>query len=147
MAKIKAIKPHSQTFARDLVTVRQPQNVLPVLQALETCDLDTEHFVVILLDAKHRIRRIDVTSSGTADACIVHPRDVLRPAIEANACAVIVSHNHPSGDPAPSNDDLGLTKRLAKACRIVGITLLDHVIIGGGDHCSLRTDYSSLFEI
>lgn len=93
-------------------------------------DLKKEVFKAVLLDRKNRIlREIDV-SAGSLTASIVHPREVLNPAIRESAAAIICLHNHPSGDPAPSPEDLELTRRLADACRIVGIALLDHVIIG-----------------
>ncbi|MBQ7666473.1 MAG: DNA repair protein RadC [Kiritimatiellae bacterium] len=97
---------------------------------------DTEAFFVLPLDSKSRlcasVRRSDLcTGSGTADATPVHPRDVFREAVKADASFVVVAHNHPSGDPAPSAQDIALTRRLAEAGAAVGIPLLDSLVIGG----------------
>jgi len=97
-----------------------------------------EHFGVILLDTKHRLLRIRVLSVGTLDASIVHPREVFREAALGGAATVVVFHNHPSGDPAPSGDDVALTKRLIKAGEIMGIALLDHVVIADQRFHSMR---------
>jgi DNA repair protein RadC len=75
---------------------------------------------------------IETVSVGSLNASIVHPREVLKPAILASAAGIIVAHNHPSGDPTPSADDVEITKRLARAADIMGIPLLDHVIVGSG---------------
>ena len=89
-----------------------------------------EHFLALLLDTRNQLIKIAEISVGSLDTSIVHPREVFKEAISASAAAVIFVHNHPSGDPAPSEDDIGLTKRLAEAGEIVGIDVLDHVIIG-----------------
>lgn len=96
-----------------------------------------EVFVVALLDTRHRIRSTRLVSLGTLDASLVHPRDVFRWAIRGSAAAIVVAHQHPSGDPEPSLEDVALTRRLAEAGRVVGIPLLDHVIIGDGRWVSL----------
>ncbi len=92
--------------------------------------LDREKCWVICADAKNRVIRFDEISAGTASASVFHPRDFLRPAVRANASAVALIHNHPSGDSSPSSSDLRITKSLAEACRIFEIRLLDHVIVG-----------------
>jgi DNA repair protein RadC len=79
-----------------------------------------------------------MVSKGTLDAALVHPRDVFREAIRRNAAAVVLVHNHPSGDPEPSRDDLELTRRLHRAGALVGIEVLDHVIVAKGGYVSLR---------
>lgn len=96
-------------------------------------DSAVERFYVICLDAKHRIRAIAPLTIGTLDATLVHARDVYRAAIHANAAAVIVAHNHPSGDPMPSPHDYDLTERLRQAGEVIGIKFLDHIIIGHDD--------------
>lgn len=98
-----------------------------------------ERFGVLSLDAKHRPIGWDVISVGTLDATWVHPRDVFRVAIQQNARAIIVAHNHPSGDPSPSPDDVALTDRLRAAGVLMGIDVLDHVIIGDPGFRSLCT--------
>jgi DNA repair protein RadC len=97
-----------------------------------------EQFGVILLDTKHRLLRTTVLSVGTLDASIVHPREVFRAAASAGAAALVLFHNHPSGDPTPSADDITLTRRLVQAGDLMGITVLDHVIIAESRFCSLK---------
>ncbi len=99
---------------------------------------DREHFVVCGLDARHRVRLVHTVAVGTLAYVDVHPREVFRPLVRAGAFAAIVGHNHPSGDPTPSEDDLRLTRRLEEAGRLVGIALLDHLVFGGGAAVSLR---------
>jgi DNA repair protein RadC len=87
-----------------------------------------EHFVAIHLDGRHRPIADSVVSTGTATASLVHPREVFQPAIALGACALLIDHHHPSGDVTPSTEDLDLTRRLAEAGRLLGVTLLDHVV-------------------
>ena len=97
-----------------------------------------EHFGVVLLDTKHRLLRTTVVTIGTLDASIVHPREIFRAATAGGAAAIVLFHNHPSGDPTPSDDDVALTKRLVKAGDLMGITVLDHVIVAENRFYSLR---------
>jgi DNA repair protein RadC len=97
-----------------------------------------EQFGVVLLDTKHRVLRISLLSVGTLDASIVHPREVFRVAANGGAAAIILFHNHPSGDPGPSPDDVALTRRLMRAGEMMGIDVLDHVIIAENRFHSLR---------
>lgn len=92
--------------------------------------LDREKCWVLCTDAKNRVIRFEEVTTGTASASIFHPRDFLRPAVRANASALALVHNHPSGDSTPSASDIRITKSLAEACKIFEIRLLDHVIIG-----------------
>lgn len=95
-----------------------------------TPGLEIEKFWTLCLDRKNRlIRRIEVTS-GTATSSLVHPREVFRDAIRLSASAVIVAHNHPSGDPAPSRADIQVTRQLREAAQVIGIDLLDHIVLG-----------------
>lgn len=89
-----------------------------------------EHFLAFLLDAKNRLIGIHVVSIGTLDAATVHPREVFTPALLTAAKSIVVAHNHPSGDPAPSAEDQLVTDRLRSAGELLGIELLDHVIVG-----------------
>jgi DNA repair protein RadC len=96
-----------------------------------TFDFEKEHFFVIPLNRQnHPKKGLHVISIGHATSCLVHPREVLRPAIMENATAIIVAHNHPSGDPQPSPADIQTTRKLKAACDIMEISFLDHVIIG-----------------
>ncbi len=97
-----------------------------------------EHFILLLLDARHRLMKMAEVSVGSLDASIVHPRETFRAAISAGAAAIILAHNHPSGDPAPSAEDLALTWRLVEGGRLLGIPVLDHVIIGAQRSISLK---------
>ena len=97
-----------------------------------------EHFIAILLDARHRPLRVVPVSIGTLEMSVVHPRETFREAIVGRACAILVAHNHPSGDPSPSPEDLELTRRLVEAGKLIGIPVLDHLIVGGRECVSLR---------
>lgn len=99
-----------------------------------------ETLVAVALNAKNRPIRADVVSVGTATASLIHPRDTFRAAIMAGASSIIVAHNHPSGDPAPSREDREITERLREAARVVGIDLLDHVVCGADAWHSFRED-------
>ena len=99
---------------------------------------DKEAFWALLLDGKHRLMAANLVSVGTLTASLVHPREVYRPAIAQGACAIILVHNHPSGDPDPSPQDLALTERLVAAGALLDIRILDHVIVGRGRYTSLR---------
>jgi DNA repair protein RadC len=91
---------------------------------------DREHFVVLLLDTRHRVIGINTVTVGVLDASLIHPREIFKPAILANAAAIILAHNHPSGDPNPSPEDRAVTRQIAAAGRLMGIPILDHLIIG-----------------
>ena len=95
-------------------------------------DVDREHFVIILLNQKNRINGVNTVSIGSLTASIVHPREVFKSAILSNAASIICGHNHPSGDCQPSREDRALTQRLVEAGKLLGISVLDHVIIGDG---------------
>jgi len=96
--------------------------------------IDREAFVVLILDTKNRIVSVNLASIGSLNQSIVHPREVFKPAVLANAAAIIVAHNHPSGDCTPSGEDIAMTKRLKEASEIMGIPLLDHLVVSG-DGC------------
>jgi DNA repair protein RadC len=101
------------------------------LEPVEVC-------LALLLDAKHNALGIHEIGRGTLDSCLVHPRDVFKAALLANAAAVAVLHNHPSGDPTPSADDVALCARLRQAGTLIGIELLDFLIIGAGRYHSFQ---------
>ena len=94
--------------------------------------------VLLLVNTQYRLLAVHELGRGTLDTCIVHPRDVFKAAILANAAGVIVGHNHPSGEPEPSGDDVALYVRLRDAARIIGIELLDFIIVGEGRYCSFK---------
>lgn len=99
-------------------------------------DSRKEHFLALLLDGKNRIIRRTQVSEGSLNQSIVHPREVFSPAVKESAAAVILVHNHPTGDPAPSAEDIAVTRRLREAGEIMGIRVLDHIIVGDGEYVS-----------
>lgn len=104
----------------------------------DMADLKKEHFRALYLDSRRRLIVGETVSIGTLTASLVHPREVFQPAIERSACSVLVAHNHPSGDPEPSAEDLALTRRLRQAGDILGIELTDHLIVGRDRFVSLK---------
>lgn len=101
-------------------------------------EVDREYFIVLCLDTKNQPTAINVCHIGSLNASIVHPREVLKPAIISNAASIIVAHNHPSNDPTPSREDIEVTKRLAEAGKVIGVELLDHVIVCSDSFVSLK---------
>jgi DNA repair protein RadC len=99
-----------------------------------------EEFHVVLLDTRHRLLRTWLVTRGTADTSLVHSREVFREAVREGASAVILVHNHPSGDPRPSPEDRTVTRQLVEAGNVVGIPVLDHVIVGDGRYVSLAEE-------
>jgi DNA repair protein RadC len=105
-------------------------------QCKDMAELAQESFNVLTLNQKHQVLRRHLISLGTLTGTIVHPREVFRPALVDSAAAVVLVHNHPSGQPAPSRDDIELTARLVEAGRLIGIRVLDHVVVSRGGHYS-----------
>ncbi len=99
--------------------------------------LKKERFLCALLDAKNRVFRETVVSEGTLTSSLVHPREVFRDAIKEAAASVLFVHNHPSGDPNPSRDDIHITKRLVETGKVIGINVIDHIVISDGTYLSL----------
>lgn len=110
----------------------------------ELKDEEQEHFIVLCLNTKNEIIARKTISIGTLDQALVHPRDVFRFAIKSNAARIIAVHNHPSGNPEPSENDKTVTKRLIRSGDILGIEILDHIIVGNDSYISLRE--RGLFE-
>ena len=115
--------------------VLQPEdaaNILKkVLAAEQPIDQDKEHFWIFGLNSQNLVQYLELVSLGTLNASLVHPREVFRLAVMKGIAQIIMAHNHPSGDPEPSRDDLLITKRLVEAGKILGIEVTDHVVIGG----------------
>jgi len=99
-----------------------------------------EKFIVLLLDGRQRVLREHVVSQGTLTASLVHPREVFRPALRESAAAIILVHNHPSGDPTPSCEDREVTQRLVRAGKLLGVRVLDHVVVAERGYCSLNEE-------
>lgn len=100
--------------------------------------LDREHFVILMLNTKNRVIAKKVVSIGHLNATLVHPRELFKDVIRRSSAAVILVHNHPSGDPTPSDDDISITNRLCEAGRLLGIEVLDHLIVGDQQYISLK---------
>jgi DNA repair protein RadC len=115
---------------------RGPEDVARGLM-LEMAPLDREQFRVLLLDAKHALIGTEVIAVGGLDHVPAEPREVFKPAVKRSAAAVILAHNHPSGDPEPSRQDVDLTTRLARAGQVLGVAVLDHLVIGRNCYVSL----------
>lgn len=136
---------HRETMPRRQ-KIRSPADVVSVLGP-QACTLDHEVFWVLHLDAKNNLTTPPrVVSQGILDASLVHPREVFREAIRTGTAAVVLAHNHPSGEPTPSADDIRITRQLIEAGRIIDIRVLDHIVIGkrvGGtavDHVSMQEE-------
>ena len=113
--------------------VRGPSDVHALMQDLES--ETSECMYEVLLNARHAVVGIYEVSRGTTDSTLVDPKEVFRPAILSNAVGLILVHNHPSGDPSPSREDAAVTNQMNDACRLLGFTLLDHIIIGESGRC------------
>lgn len=100
--------------------------------------LQQEHFVLCMLDAKNRLIKDKVISIGTVTSTVISPRDIFKEALKHNAVRIIVLHNHPSGDPAPSPEDIEVTNRLVKIGELLSLPVLDHIIIGDKEYCSFK---------
>jgi len=123
----------------DKPLVKTPDDVVSVVRS-RLRGKKKEHFLALLLDTRSQLIKVSEISIGSLDTSIVHPREVFKEAISASAASVIFAHNHPSGDPEASEDDIELTKRLAKAGEIVGIDVLDHIIICDKKYLSLKRE-------
>ena len=123
--------------ARERIQITSPR-VLAELLLPQFGSRAVEQFGVVLLDTKHRVLRTTIVTVGTIDASIVHPREIFREAASAGAAAIVLFHNHPSGDPEPSHDDVTLTRRIVAAGILMGIAVVDHVILADARYCSLR---------
>ena len=127
MYKISMIRDGSVCAERQTVT--SSRDVLPILRDY-FAHHDREEMLCVLLDAKHRITGLHTVSIGSMSFAIVHPRETFKAAIVSNCAAVILAHNHPSGDPTPSQEDRALTTRLKDCGELLGIPVLDHLVIG-----------------
>ena len=107
-----------------------PHDVVPIVRELVPESEKREHLIALYLDTRSVLMDVRVISIGTLGACMVEPASVYRPAIEMGASAVIVAHNHPSGDPSPSTQDVTVTQRLGAAGVILGIEFIDHIVVG-----------------
>jgi DNA repair protein RadC len=130
MYELKIVRERREGYGA-LRRVRDAREVYEAFRE-QFASLDRETFVAVLLDGKNRVLGFNVVSVGSLTAALVHPREVFKPAILANGAAIILVHNHPSGDPEPSAEDRAITERLKQAGELLGIKILDHVVIGDG---------------
>jgi DNA repair protein RadC len=121
----------------DKPVIKTPDDVMNVVGG-KLRGKKKEHFLALLLDSRGHVIKVSEISIGSLDTSIVHPREVFREAMAASAASVVLVHNHPSGDPEPSNEDIQITKRLVEVGELVGIEILDHVIIAGEKFTSLK---------
>lgn len=120
--------------------VKSPEDVKNIVME-DMRYFDREYFRVLYLDRKNGIIFMEDISVGGLHSAVVHPREVFKNAVKMSAAAVILVHNHPSGDPAPSKEDIEITQRLIEAGRILGIEVLDHIIVGENRYCSLKAEH------
>lgn len=121
----------------DMVKISCPQDAANLLME-EMRHLREEHFVCLFLNTKNQVIGRQTLSIGSLNASIVHPRELFRAAIRRSSASILCAHNHPSGDPTPSPEDIVLTRRLAEAGELLGIELLDHLVIGDNRYTSLK---------
>jgi len=136
-AAIELGKRIAKSSPQDKFAIRSPQDVADYIME-DVRYLKQEHFITLLLDTKNHVIGKETISVGSLNASIVHPREVFKPAIKKSASSIIAIHNHPSGDPTPSREDIEVTKRLSQAGNIIGIDVLDHIIIGDSNYISLK---------
>ena len=117
--------------------VKSPEDVVNIVRS-QLKGKKKEHFLVLCLDTRNRVINCRSVSIGSLDTSIVHPREVFREAVSSSAASVIFVHNHPSGDPEPSKEDVELTKRLVKAGEIIGVDVLDHIVVCDRSYLSLK---------
>lgn len=117
--------------------IKTPEDVLGQVRG-RLKNKKKEHFITLLLDTRNQLIGVTTVSIGSLDSSIVHPREVFKDAISASAASVIFVHNHPSGDPRPSDDDIKMTKKLVEAGNIIGIEILDHIIVADDSHISMK---------
>ncbi|WP_425446576.1 RadC family protein [Dethiothermospora halolimnae] len=137
MATLEMSRRIASIKAIDKLKITSPSDVSNVLME-EMRYLKKEYFKVILLDTKNQIISIENISIGNLNSSIVHPREVFSVAIKRSSASIILTHNHPSGDPTPSGEDINVTNRIVASGNILGINVLDHIIIGDGNYVSLK---------
>src|SRR5205809_6358196 len=139
MYELRIVRQRRQGYG----TLRRVRDAAQVYEAFkeEFSQLDREMFVALLLDGKNGVIGFNVVSVGSLTAALVHPREVFKPVILANAAALILVHNHPSGDPEPSAEDRAITERLKHVGDLVGIRVLDHIVIGDGRYTSFAEQH------
>ncbi|WP_458124743.1 JAB domain-containing protein [Paenibacillus sp. Z3-2] len=137
MVSLKIVRESSFLYSERVI--RSPHEAVELLRPFLQ-NADREHFLVVCLDTKNQVNWITTCHISTLNTSIVHPRECYKVALLSNAATILVAHNHPSGVPTPSPEDIAITKRLYEAGEILGIDLLDHIIIAGNGYCSLKEE-------
>lgn len=135
IVSVKMVKECSMLYKNRVI--RSPEDGYRLLQQF-LGEVDREHFIVVCLDTKNQPTAINVCHIGSLNASIVHPREVMKPAILSNAASILVGHNHPSGNSEPSQEDIHVTRKLVEAGKIIGIEVLDHIVMGEDEFVSLK---------
>lgn len=121
---------------KEKAVITAPEHVFEIISAIlkaeQPIDQEKEHFWAIGLNTRNVVKFVDLVSLGSLDSSICHPRETFRLAVSKGVSSIIIAHNHPSGDPDPSVDDVEMTRRMVEAGKILGITVLDHIIVGNG---------------
>jgi DNA repair protein RadC len=132
LGKREELEPELKNF-----DIKNPESVVKAIRA-SIKDKAKEHFKLILLNPRNKIIGISTISIGTLNASLVHPREVFKDAIMHNAASVVLAHNHPSGDPEPSEDDIKITKKLVESGKILSIDVIDHIVVGKNSFLSFK---------
>lgn len=136
---LKLIKDNTVKYEFESDRVRTPREGYDILKnVVEMESLSEEYLYMIALGTKNNVLGIFEVHHGTLNSSLVHPREVFKRACMINAASIIVAHNHPSGDPTPSKDDIDITKRLVEGGKILGIDVLDHIIVGDNTYTSFK---------
>jgi DNA repair protein RadC len=124
--------------------VRRGRDIYDLVKA-DIESLEQEHFLTVMLNSRNSVIGKEVVSIGSLDSSIVHPREVFKSPIKKSAASLVLVHNHPSGDPNPSDDDLAVTQRLIRSGMLLGIYVIDHVVVGRGKYVSIRETWPQYF--
>jgi len=135
--KLRTVREESVSY-KITQNVGNPEEIYQMAQHIGLWDNAEEEFWILCLDTKMKPCGLHMVSKGNLNSSIVHPREIFKRAILNNAASIICMHNHPSGDPSPSQDDLNITKRIDEAGKLMGVPLMDHIIIGDGIYISLK---------
>ena len=121
--------------------IKSPAKVYDTIKAImQQMDTSREHLLNVMLNTKNQIIGIEIIAIGTLNACICHPREIFYPAVANKAASIIIAHNHPSGDPTPSQEDISVAKKIVEGGKLLGIDVLDSIIIGSDTYCSMKDD-------
>ncbi|MCY6957790.1 RadC family protein [Clostridium brassicae] len=140
LAIVELVKRFNTFKSGENYKIKQPSDAANMVM-YDMCSLKKEHLRVIMLNTKNIVIAVKDISVGSINSSIVHPREVFSEAIKRSSASIIICHNHPSGDPTPSSEDIKVTQRLNECSKLLGIGLLDHLIIGNGVYISLKEKY------